>query len=802
MRRKINLTKWLHVLLTILLITPIASAYIPIQESSTPSEIIYVDDDATGANVGTSWEYAMNSLQDALLLAYFMEKPVEIRVAEGIYTPDHGIGIMPGDPSASFELMNGVTIKGGYASNLSRSRGRADVRERDINQYKSILSGDLNGDDELGSNNIKENSYHVLTASDIDETAVLDGFTITGSNSIYGLTSPYNHSGGMYNNNSSPTLIDCTFKGNDAWENGAGMYNNNSNPTLLNCTFTENIAPEGGSGMYNNKSRPTLFNCMFIRNNAGNGGAGMHNDNSNPILINCTFSGNHVNQYGGGMYNIQSAPALTNCIFIENSAGDGAGMYNLDSSTTLSDCLFNDNSSTRLGGAIHNRNSNPIFLNCIFNRNSSLERGGGMCNVVNSNPTLTNCTFTGNRATYGGAIDCYGSSPIIINNTIVNNIATEHGGGIYFGNTSFTITNTILWNNSPNELYEEISGRERISSLIIATYNNIKGGFLGEGNIDSDPLFADPDNGDYHLKSQAGRWDPNTGNWILDKVSSPCIDAGDPNTPVGLERFPNGGRINIGAYGGTPEASLSHWQLPGFPVHAYNPLPANGATDVPIDIILSWTPGKTARLFNVYLGIDFQTVYQANINNPLDVLVSQNQDPNTYSPGRLNAGQIYYWRIDEVDTDGTIITGTVWTFITYRPKGRACFTGRTPVWTDGALLPISKVAFGQSINIFENIGKVEKVQEHNGTFTCYDILLESGRIIIAAENHYFMTDSGQWLSLKNLKAGIRLKTSSDSIGIKSITKQPMPYVGKVYNLKIESSDRYMVGEDAVIVRDY
>ncbi len=801
MRGKSILTKWLPGILMILLTGSIASAQIPTQEPAIIPEIIYVDDNATGANVGTSWEYAMNSLQDALLLAYFLEKPVEIHVAEGIYTPDQGLGIMPGDRSASFELMNGVTIKGGYAPSLSGRRGELDVR--DINQYKSILSGDLNADDGPELTNIEENSYHVVTASETDETAVLDGFTITGSGIADGPTIPYNHSGGMYNDNSSPTLIDCTFSGNLAAEIGGGMYNNNSNPVLLNCTFSENIAPKGGSGMYNDKSRPTLTHCMFYDNEAGIGGPGMYNDNSNPILLNCIFSKNHVNHYGGGMYNIQSAPALTNCIFNENSAADGGGIYNLDSSPTLADCSFNDNSSIRLGGAIHNRNSNPILLNCIFNRNSSLYHGGGMCNVENSNPSLTNCTFIGNTATYGGAIDCFGSSPIIINNTIVNNIATKDGGGIYIGKAAMIVTNTILWNNSPNELYEDILGRERVSILITATYNNIKGGFLGEGNIDSDPLFADPDNGDYHLKSQAGRWDPNTENWIIDKVSSPCIDAGDPNTPVGLERFPNGGRINMGAYGGTPQASLSHWQLPGFPVHTYNPYPANGAIDVPLDAILSWTPGKTARIFNVYLGTDFESVYQANISEPLGVLVSQNQDPNTYTPGRLNSGQVYYWRIDEVDNEGAIITGTVWTFTTHRPpKGRSCFTGQTPVWADSALLPISKIASGQSINIFDGIRKVEEVQEHTGTFICYDILLESLNCITVAENHYFMTESGQWIALQDLKDGTRLQTANGSIRITSITKRPIPYTGKVYNLKIEGSDRYLVGEDAVIVRDY
>jgi hypothetical protein len=77
-----------------------------------------------------------------------------------------------------------------------------------------------------------------------------------------------------------------------------------------------------------------------------------------------------------------------------------------------------------------------------------------------------------------------------------------------------------------------------------------------------DPQLVDPNAGDFHLKSQAGHWDLASKGWIRDSVTSPCVDAGDPNSPIGEEPFPNGGRINMGVYGGTAEASKSYFGKP------------------------------------------------------------------------------------------------------------------------------------------------------------------------------------------------------------------------------------------------
>jgi len=117
------------------------------------------------------------------------------------------------------------------------------------------------------------------------------------------------------------------------------------------------------------------------------------------------------------------------------------------------------------------------------------------------------------------------------------------------------LNSCILWGASPEIWAEELA-------TITVSYCNLHGGWDGVGNIDADPLFAAPNNGDYHLKSQAGRWDPVGETWVQDDVTSPCIDAGDPNSPIGYKPFPNGGIVNMGAYGGTAEASKSYFGQP------------------------------------------------------------------------------------------------------------------------------------------------------------------------------------------------------------------------------------------------
>jgi hypothetical protein len=184
--------------------------------TTVQAQIIYVDADAPGANNGSIWANAYNYLQDALNAAVDDD---EIQVAQGAYKPDQGAGGTAGDRYATFQLVNAVTIKGGYAG-----FGESNPDARNVELYETILSGDLAGNDGADFASNTENTYQVVTGSGTDATAVLDGVTITAGNANG--TGTYRYGSGVYNDQGSPTLTNCTVKNN--WASsvaGGGMYN-------------------------------------------------------------------------------------------------------------------------------------------------------------------------------------------------------------------------------------------------------------------------------------------------------------------------------------------------------------------------------------------------------------------------------------------------------------------------------------------------------------------------------------------------------------------------------------------------
>jgi len=449
--------------------------------------ILRVDASSTDpAPDGATWPKSFTHLQDALAAAAGIASPatpVRIWVAKGTYMPDGGRipdggAHIPGsaDRIATFQLVNDVVIEGGYAG-----IGEPVPDARIVGSYETILSGDLAGDDSPDFANNDENGYHVVTGTETDQTAVLDGVTITAGNAI-DLNFPFNAGGGMYNvGGSSPTLSNCTFSGNRAgFAGGGGMYNTDgSSPMLTNCTFDGNTATQYGGGVYNSSSSPTLTDCTFSGNTAASRGGGMFNTFSSPTLTNCTLNANMASQ-GGGVFNIDGSNSmLTDCMFSVNTASDGGGMFNFEgSSPTLTDCTFSNNTTRFRGGGMYNvdgssptltncifdgntattsdgggmsneNSSNPMLTNCTFIENTSGDDGGGMFNFISS-PTVTDCTFSGGTARFGGGMyNITGSNPTVINCTFSSNTVSFFGGGMYnTAGSSPTVTNCTFSENT------------------------------------------------------------------------------------------------------------------------------------------------------------------------------------------------------------------------------------------------------------------------------------------------------------------------------------------------------------------
>ncbi|MBN2591510.1 MAG: right-handed parallel beta-helix repeat-containing protein [Sedimentisphaerales bacterium] len=334
------------------------------------------------------------------------------------------------------------------------------------------------------------------------------------------------------------------------------------------------------------------------------------NEDSNSIVRGFTIkNGKKTNSNGGGIYCEYSSPSIIDCIIKDCSAKYGAGICSVDASPLISDCIIQNCKSDLSGGYGPGiallEDSNAIIVNTIIQNNTGYNNsyGGGLycsqsrvilanCEIRNNTKSSTgnltgggiyatgaasdielqNCIIADNNAQSGAGMYTDSKTVEFINDAQLGQIAiacklrlnnctvaNNTGDGIYSVKSDTFINNSIIWGNSGHNVWidDSVYAGIILSSDIQDVNDDLYNKFIGQDIKSVDPLFS-PIEGDYHLKSHVGRFNPLTQTWVIDDVNSPCIDAGAQSDSVGPEPCPNGKRINIGAYGGTEQASKNY----------------------------------------------------------------------------------------------------------------------------------------------------------------------------------------------------------------------------------------------------
>ncbi len=298
-------------------------------------DVIYVDDDASGANDGASWDDAYVDLQAAL---GFAQDGDEIRVAAGTYYPETPSSTP--DRSATFLIdVEDLRLIGGYP-------GVDDNEEPDPFTYASILDGDI---DTSGP----DHAYHVVTL-DFDATdekpAIIDGFTIQNGKADDTDTSGSDHRGGGLLIEGDAIVRRCIIRDNEAFERGGGAVVNTPSSSgcggcqtfgtgcaegvFVSCSFIDNTSASQAAAIGTDNAVSTeaclkAFSCLFTGNRAegddsnSNGGAIEATDDMLQLeIVNCTFADNYAYNAGGAIYTNDQTGLFSSNIMWKNTTDD------------------------------------------------------------------------------------------------------------------------------------------------------------------------------------------------------------------------------------------------------------------------------------------------------------------------------------------------------------------------------------------------------------------------------------------------------------------------------------------------
>ena len=459
------------------------------------SQVVYVKQDATGANDGSSWANAYTDFSDALANT----TGGEIWVASGAYLP----GGMAPDEDSRFAIMNNIEILGGFAGT------ETSVEERDIVANPVIFTGDIAGDDVMDDfdNHKEDNVRHVLYVDSLLTDVIIDGVSVTSgtADAFTDGVDRYFWSGGGLLSYSPVTLLNCTFsqnygatgaavhitgdlsfgadieacvfEKNRALDQGAVQLRGLSGVNIERCSFLENNVNRGalypsfsfgvtvedcvfannlnevgfGGAMFNWQSLNLVIRHTSFTGNAAQNAGALYNDNREVLPFNseavviedCTFDGNGASVledtgYGGCIYFWKSSFTMRRCDFLNSSANvEGGAIYNGGEKKIciFEDCSFSGSAAT-FGGAISNSSDSTFTTmnSCTFNGNIAATSGGGIINAFGANLTLADCNFTENNARWGGGIyfQTDSTTASMSNTDFYSNIAENNGGAFTF----------------------------------------------------------------------------------------------------------------------------------------------------------------------------------------------------------------------------------------------------------------------------------------------------------------------------------------------------------------------------------
>jgi virulence-associated protein VapD len=414
------------------------------------SEVIFVNQDATGANTGASWYNAYADLQDALA-TYTEEK--EIWIAGGVYVPTS-----TSDRTISFNLPANVEIYGGF-SGIELLR---EARDWQINS--TILSG------KIGSANADDNSYHVLEINNAN-AVILDGLRI--KDGFANGSSPDSHGAAFRIEATDVHLRNCQVSNHYASYCGGVFVDTGSQLYATDCLFSDNTAEATGAILGSAGSYVEISNSE-IRDNVVDGSGGGISVFGTYSFYNSEFNNNVGGTTGGCLaLTIGSSGTIDNCTFSQNSAATGVGTISMSGlSTNISNCVFNGNSGGSTVGAIDLINGIGHVEGCLFHDNSSNATAALRVNPL-ATGFIVNCTFTEN-----------------ISNSGTDSCVNLDGNGGEF-------TNCIVWNNETSIPFEQSASNANPSHCII------QGGATGTDIHDCDPNFIDPSADDFQISSNS-----------------------------------------------------------------------------------------------------------------------------------------------------------------------------------------------------------------------------------------------------------------------------------------------------------